>query len=225
MVTSEENKAKLMEMNPDDAIKDPTLMKKSLLVIGLVILGFILHSHVHLEPAAIALTGAAFLLLFTREEPEEILLTVEWATLFFFIGLFILVGGLEKTGIIEDLARTAVAMTNGNLTASAMLILWFSAIASAFVDNIPFVATFIPLIKEMGMIGNMNIMPLWWALALGACLGGNGTLIGASANVIVSGIAAREGHPMSFLYYMKIAFPLMIVSIIISTIYLLLFYV
>jgi Na+/H+ antiporter NhaD/arsenite permease-like protein len=225
MITTEENKAKLMAMDPNDAIKDSKLMKISLSVIAVVILGFMLHSYLHLEPAAIALTGAAFLLLFTREEPEEILLTVEWATLFFFIGLFILVGGLEKTGIIEDLARAAVAMTNGNLSASAMLILWFSAIASAFVDNIPFVATFIPLIKEMGTIGQMNIMPLWWALSLGACLGGNGTIIGASANVIVSGIAAREGHPMTFLYYMKIAFPLMILSIIISTVYLLLFYV
>jgi Na+/H+ antiporter NhaD/arsenite permease-like protein len=225
MHTSEENKARLMEMNPDDAIKDRKLMNKSLVVIGVVILGFVLHSHLGLEPAAIALTGAAFLLLVTREDPEEILLTVEWATLFFFIGLFILVGGLEKVGIIENMARGAVAMTHGNLKASTILILWFSAIASAFIDNIPFVATFIPLIKEMGTIGHMNIMPLWWALSLGACLGGNGTIIGASANVIVSGIAAREGQPITFKYYMKIAFPLMIVSIIISTVYLLLFFV
>lgn len=225
MHTSEENKARLMQMNPANAIIDRKLMNKSLIVIGLVILGFILHKAVALEPAAIALTGAAFLLLFTREDPEEILHTVEWTTLFFFIGLFILVGGLEKVGIIEDMARAAVAVTNGNLQASTILILWLSAIASAFIDNIPFVATFIPLIKEMGTIGHMDIMPLWWALSLGACLGGNGTIIGASANVIVSGIAAREGYPLTFLYYMKIAFPLMIVSIIISTVYLLLFFV
>lgn len=223
MHTSAENQARLMEMKAGDAIKDRPLMNKSLTVIGLVILGFMLHSYLGLEPAAIALTGAAFLLLVTREDPEEILLTVEWATLFFFTGLFILVGGLEKVGIIEDMARGAVAITNGNLTASTILILWLSAIASAFIDNIPFVATFIPLIKEMGTIGHMNIMPLWWALSLGACLGGNGTIIGASANVIVSGMAAREGHPLTFLYYMKIAFPLMIVSIVISTVYLLLF--
>jgi len=224
MHTTEENKARLMEMNPDDAIKDRKLMNTSLAAIGLVILGFILHSHLGLEPAAIALMGAAFLLLITREDPDEILLSVEWATLFFFVGLFIMVGALEKVGIIEGMARGAVAMTHGSLKASTLLILWFSAIASAFIDNIPFVATFIPLIKEMGTIGHMDIMPLWWALSLGACLGGNGTIIGASANVIVSGIAAREGHPISFLSYMKIAFPLMMVSIIISTIYLLLFY-
>lgn len=225
MHTSEENKARLMQMNPADAIIDRNLMKKSLIVIAVVILGFVLHQAVALEPAAIALTGASFLLLITREDPEEILQTVEWATLFFFIGLFILVGGLEKVGIIEDMARGAVAITHGDLRASTILILWLSAIASAFIDNIPFVATFIPLIKEMGTIGHMNVMPLWWALSLGACLGGNGTIIGASANVIVSGIAAREGHPMTFLHYMKIAFPLMLVSIVISTVYLLLFFV
>ncbi len=223
--TSEENKARLMQMNPIDAIIDRKLMNKCLIVIAVVILGFMLHQAAALEPAAIALTGAAFLLLLTREDPEDILQTVEWATLFFFIGLFILVGGLEKVGIIEDMARGAVAITHGNLQASTILILWLSAIASAFIDNIPFVATFIPLIKEMGTIGHMNIMPLWWALSLGACLGGNGTIIGASANVIVSGMAAREGHPMTFLHYMKVAFPLMLVSIVISTAYLLIFFV
>ncbi|MGS0763350.1 SLC13 family permease [Syntrophomonas curvata] len=222
---AEEDKAKLKAMNPEDAIKDRPLMIKSLTLIALVILGFITHSALGLEPAAIALAGASVLLLITRENPEEVLQTVEWATLFFFIGLFILVGGLEKVGIIEDMARGAIAVTHGDLTISAILILWLSAIASAFIDNIPFVATFIPLIKEMGTIGHMDIMPLWWALSLGACLGGNGTIIGASANVIVSGIASREGYPMTFLGYMKIAFPLMLVSIVIAMIYLLLFLV
>lgn len=223
--TSEENKNKLMAMNPDLAIKDPVLLKKSLTVIAIVILGFVTHQYLHLESASIAISGAALLMLITREDPEEALVTVEWATLFFFIGLFILVGGLEKVGIIEGMAREAVKLTQGNVTLSAIFILWFSAIASAFIDNIPFVATFIPLIQEMGQIGNMNIAPLWWALSLGACLGGNGTLIGASANVIVSGIAAREGHPMTFIHYMKIAFPLMLVSIFIAMIYLLIFFV
>lgn len=224
MHTTEENRAQLMAMNAEEAIKDPVLMKKSLSVIALVILGFISHGALGLEPAAIALTGAALLLLLTRENIDEVLHTVEWATLFFFVGLFILVGGLEKVGIIEDMARGAVAITNGNLKASTILILWLSAIASAFIDNIPFVATFIPLIKEMAVIGHMNVGPLWWALALGACLGGNGTIIGASANVIVSGIAAREGHPLTFITYFKIAFPLMLVSIVLSTVYLLVFY-
>jgi len=221
--TSEE-KAKICAMNPAEAIKDTTILKKSLSVIGLVIIGFVTHQYLGLESATIALTGAALLLLLTREDPDEILHTVEWTTLFFFIGLFILVGGLEKVGIIESMAREAVALTHGNLTATTILILWFSAIASAFVDNIPFVATFIPLIKEIGAITHMSIAPLWWALSLGACLGGNGTIVGASANVIVSGISAREGHPITFLGYMKIAFPLMLVSIVISTIYLLLFF-
>ncbi len=223
--TSEENKANLMAMNPQDAIRDPILLKKSLAVIAIVIIGFVTHQFLGLESATIAVTGAALLMLITREDPEEALMTVEWATLFFFVGLFILVGGLEKVGIIEGMAREAVKLTQGNVTLSTIFILWFSAIASAFIDNIPFVATFIPLIKEMGQIGHMNITPLWWALSLGACLGGNGTIIGASANVIVSGIAAREGHPMTFLSYMKIAFPLMLVSIVISTVYLLLFFV
>lgn len=222
--TSEENKAKIRAMNPVDAIKDRVILKKSLSVIGLVIVGFVTHQYLGLESASIALAGAALLLLLTREDPDEILHTVEWTTLFFFIGLFILVGGLEKVGIIESMAREAVALTHGNLTATTILILWFSAIASAFVDNIPFVATFIPLIKEIGTISHMSIAPLWWALSLGACLGGNGTIVGASANVIVSGMSAREGHPITFLGYMKIAFPLMLISIAISTVYLLLFF-
>jgi Na+/H+ antiporter NhaD/arsenite permease-like protein len=224
MSATDENRARLMAMNAEGAIKDRVLMRKSLPVIGLVILGFITHGISGLEPAAIALAGASLLLLLTRENLDEVLHTVEWATLFFFIGLFILVGGLEKVGIIEDMARGAVAITHSDLKASTILILWLSAIASAFIDNIPFVATFIPLIKEMAIIGHMNVTPLWWALALGACLGGNGTIIGASANVIVSGIAAREGHHLTFVSYFKIAFPLMLVSIALSTVYLLLFY-
>lgn len=222
--TSEENKARIRAMNPNDVIRDRIILKKSLLVIFLVIIGFVLHQSLSFESATIALTGAALLLILTREDPEEILHTVEWSTLFFFIGLFILVGGLEKVGIIESMAREAVALTNGNLTATTILVLWFSAIASAFVDNIPFVATFIPLIKEIGTISHMSIAPLWWALALGACLGGNGTIVGASANVIVIGMSERQGYPISFWRYMKVAFPLMLISIAISTLYLLLFY-
>jgi Na+/H+ antiporter NhaD/arsenite permease-like protein len=223
--SSKKNMTKLMAMNPDDAIKDQVLLKKSLLVIAVVIIGFVTHQYLGLESATIAITGATLLMLINRQDPQEALLTVEWATLFFFVGLFILVGGLEKVGIIEGMARETIKITRGDVTLSSIFILWFSAIASAFIDNIPFVATFIPLIKEMGQIGHMNIMPLWWALSLGACLGGNGTIIGASANVIVSGIAAQEGYPMTFIYYMKIAFPLMLVSILISMVYLLIFFV
>lgn len=223
--TTEENKAKLMAMDPNEAIEDLPLLKKSLTVVGLVMLGFFSHQYLGLESATIAIAGAAFLMLIARQAPEEALLSVEWDTLFFFIGLFILVGGLQKVGIIEGLAREAVELTQGDVRMTAVLILWLSAVASSFVDNIPFVATFIPLIQEMGQIGHMNIGPLWWALSLGACLGGNGTLIGASANVIVSGIASREGHPISFIGYMKIAFPLMLLSVAIAMVYLLLFLV
>jgi Na+/H+ antiporter NhaD/arsenite permease-like protein len=221
---SEENKASIREMNPGDFIKDVAILRKSLIVISLVIIGFALHQSLGLESATIALAGASLLLILTREDPEEILHTVEWSTLFFFIGLFILVGGLEKVGIIESMAREAVALTNGNLTATTILVLWFAAIASAFIDNIPFVATFIPLIKEIGIISNMSVDPLWWALSLGACLGGNGTVVGASANVIVIGMAERQGYPISFWSYMKVAFPLMLLSIVVSTIYLMAFY-
>jgi Na+/H+ antiporter NhaD/arsenite permease-like protein len=222
--TTKENQARLMAMDAGSAIEDLSLLKKSLAVIGLVILGFAFHQYLALESASIAIAGAAFLMLIARQAPEEVLLSVEWDTLFFFIGLFILVGGLEKTGIIEGMARQGINLTEGDVTLTAMLVLWFSAVASAFVDNIPFVATFIPLIQEMGQLGSMNIEPLWWALSLGACLGGNGTLIGASANVIVSGIASREGHPISFLGYMKIAFPLMLLSVAIAMVYMLLFF-
>ena len=144
---------------------------------------------------------------------------VEWTAIFFFAGLFVLVGALVETGVIKALATEAMKITQGNVTSTAMLILWMSAIASAFVDNIPFVATMIPLIKDMGALGLTNLDPLWWSLALGACLGGNGTLIGASANVIVASMAAQRGQQISFIGFMKIAFPLMLMSIVMSSIY------
>ena len=150
---------------------------------------------------------------------EKMFSKVEWLAIFFFVGLFILVGALVDTGVIEQLATTAMSLTQGNLAASSMLVLWLSAIASAFIDNIPFVATMIPLIKEMGQLGMTNLEPLWWSLSLGACLGGNGTLVGASANVVVASLAAQQGHKLSFLKFMYIAFPLMILSIIISSMF------
>jgi Na+/H+ antiporter NhaD/arsenite permease-like protein len=150
---------------------------------------------------------------------------IEWSTVFFFVGLFILVGALEEVGIIKLLAVKLVALTEGNLLVTSVLILWFSAIASSFVDNIPFVATMIPLIQNMQAISGMDVIPLWWSLALGACLGGNGTIVGASANVIAAGMLEKRGKKIGFVQYMKLGFPLMLVSIIISTIYLILFYV
>ncbi len=224
---SDDLKAKVCDVNPIDEIKDYVLLRKSLVVLALVILGFILHQALHLESATIALSGAALLMLIAKEEPEEVFLSVEWPSIFFFLGLFIVVGGLVETGLIDSLAKWALNVTEGNFKLTGMLILWLSAIASAFVDNIPFVATMIPLIHQMGNLGGLTpeaLEPLWWALSLGACLGGNGTLIGASANVIVAGLSEKNGYPIKFIEFMKDAFPLMLVSIVISTVYLLFFY-
>ncbi|TEB04327.1 Inner membrane protein YbiR [Pelotomaculum schinkii] len=218
-------KAKLMDLDAQDEIKDPALLRKCLLVLALTILGFVLHQFIHLESAVIALSGASLLLLLTREDPEHALQSVEWPVIFFFIGLFVVVGALEEVGIIQAMAKWALDVTSGSLLPTGILILWLSAIASSFVDNIPFVATMIPLLQEMSRLGGItDINFLWWSLALGACLGGNGTIVGASANLIVVGIAERKGHHISFLGFMKIAFPLMLMSIVISTGYLLIWY-
>ncbi|MED0670312.1 ArsB/NhaD family transporter [Aneurinibacillus aneurinilyticus] len=223
--TTEELKAGLMDLNEKDEITDTTLLKKCLIILVLTIGGFFIHQIVHVESATIALLGAFVLLLLTGEHYlEDALPKVEWTTIFFFVGLFILVSGLVETGVIAQLATKAIELTEGNLVATSLLILWMSAIASAFVDNIPFVATMIPMIQEMGKIGISDLEPLWWSLALGACLGGNGTLIGASANLIVAGMAAKEGYNISFLKFLWIGFPLMILSIIISTVYIYLRY-
>jgi Na+/H+ antiporter NhaD/arsenite permease-like protein len=221
LVISESQKLKVLAFKEQEAIKDYLLLKKSLLVLGLTILGFILGQAWHLESATVALSGATLLLLITGEEPEDILLAIEWPTIFFFVGLFVLVGGLEQVGVIEWIAQRALTVTAGALLPTTMTILWLSAIASAFVDNIPFTATMIPLIQKMGELGGItNLEPLWWALSLGACLGGNGTLIGASANVIVAGMAEKQGVIITFRQFFKVGFPLMILSIIISTVYL-----
>lgn len=218
--TSPELKLNIMKMDERRAITDPILLKKCLIVLGLTIIVFFLHQLLHLESATVALGGAFLLLLLTGEHMlEQAFHKVEWVTIFFFIGLFVVVSGLVETGVIASLAKESIRLTKGDLTLTAMLILWLSAIASAFVDNIPFVATMIPLIKEMGQLGLTNLEPLWWSLALGACLGGNGTLIGASANLIVAGISAREGHPISFMTFFKYGFPLMLLSIVLSSVY------
>ena len=220
MTVEESLKDRIMEFDEYESIKDVPLLKKCLFVLGLTILGFVLHQFLHMESATIALGGGTLLMLLSRIDPDHVLHQVEWPVIFFFIGLFILVGGLEETGIIEALAVKSLEITGGEMISTSMIILWLSAIASAFVDNIPFVATMIPLIHTMGELGGMsNIDPFWWSLALGACLGGNGTLIGASANVIVAGMAEHRKHHISFLGFMKVAFPLMIMSIIVSSVY------
>jgi Na+/H+ antiporter NhaD/arsenite permease-like protein len=218
--TTPELQQTILDMDDRGMITDHKLLRKCLIVLGITILGFFLHQSLHWESATVALAGAFLLLLLTGEHMlEPAFRSVEWITLFFFVGLFILVGGLVETGVITKLAVQAIGLTGGDLFATSMLILWLSAIASAFLDNIPFVATMIPLIQEMGKMGVTNLEPLWWSLALGACLGGNGTLIGASANLIVAGLAGKEGHPISFVKYIKYGFPLMILSIGLSTLY------
>lgn len=221
MQVSEEDKNRIMAFREGEAITDSKLLKKCLFVLGIVILGFFFHGLLHLESATIALFGAALLLLITNIEVHEVFGRIEWVTIFFFIGLFVVVAGLVETGVIKLLAENMVHLTGGDLSNTTLLILWVSAIASAIIDNIPFVATMIPMIKEMGatMGGADKILPLWWALSLGACLGGNGTIIGASANVIVAGFSERAGYPIRFFKFMALAFPLMLISIIISTAY------
>lgn len=216
---TDEQRQGILKLRYQDEIKDWRLLQKSLVVLGLTIAGFVLHGVLHLESATIALTGATLLMLISREEPEDILLHVEWPTIFFFAGLFVLVGGLKATGVIKELAQWGLSITQGQTMETSILVLWLSAIASAFIDNIPFVATMIPMLQEMGQIASINLEPVWWSLALGACLGGNGTLIGASANVIVAGIAEKNGAPISFLQFFKIAFPFMLLSILIAHMY------
>ena len=226
--TQPELEDKIMRLPADAQITDHALLKKCLAVIFLTITFFVLHGSLGLESATVALSGAGLLLLITATEDEEkivkVLSKIEWPAIFFFGGLFILVGALVETGVIRMLAAEAIHATGGDVEATAILILWMSAIASAFIDNIPFVATLIPLIQDMGQMGLTNLDPLWWSLALGACLGGNGTLIGASANVVVASMSAQRGRPISFLGFMKVAFPVMIFTIIISNIYVVLRY-
>ncbi|MDY4697838.1 ArsB/NhaD family transporter [Selenomonas sp. WCA-380-WT-3B 3/] len=221
--TQPELQAKVMRLNAASQIADKVLLKKCLLVIFLTISLFVLHGYLGLETATAALSGAGLLLLITYTRNEsmiaKVLSKIEWPAIFFFAGLFVLVGALVETGVIKMLAAEAIRLTNGSVNATAMLILWMSAFASAFIDNIPFVATLIPLIQDMGQMGLTNLDPMWWSLALGACLGGNGTLIGASANVVVASMAAQRGRQISFLGFMKIAFPIMVFTILISSVY------
>ena len=221
--TTDELREKVMQLDEKSQIVEPRLLKKCLFALAVTISLFVLHGQLHLDTATAAMTGAGLLLLISFPQKEamiaKVLSKVEWLAIFFFAGLFILVGALVETGVIKMLAEEAIKITNGDLTATSMLILWMSAYASAFIDNIPFVATLIPLIQDMGQMGMTNLDPVWWSLALGACLGGNGTLIGASANVVVASMAAQRGKPISFISFMKIALPMMTLSIAISSVY------
>ncbi|MFC5529104.1 ArsB/NhaD family transporter [Cohnella yongneupensis] len=223
--TTETRKREVMAIDEQVLITDRPLLMRCLVILGLTVAGFFLHGLIHVESSVVALAGAFLLLVLEGEHVmEEAFSRVEWATIFFFVGLFTLVGALVETGIVRDLAERAIDLTGGNVAATAMLVLWMSAIFSAFMDNIPFVATMIPLIQEMGNMGVHNLEPIWWSLALGACLGGNGTLIGASANLITAGLAAKEGYPITFWRFMKLAFPLMLLSVAICSVYIYLRY-
>jgi len=230
MRVAPENRARVMAFDPRQAITDPRLLRQSLLVLGLVILAFILARRLRLEPGTIALAGAALLLLldnWPRPAEEQshavhgIFAEVEWVTIFFFVGLFIIVAGVEHAGLLSLLADELIHFTGGDLTVTTLAILWASAILSAVIDNIPFVATMIPVIKSMAPTfgGPEGLLPLWWSLSLGACLGGNGTLIGASANLTVAGIGERAGVPFRFVPFLLLAFPMMLMSILVSTAY------
>ncbi len=235
LVTSEKARQRVMSFHEREAIKDPRLLKQALFVLFCVIGGFVMAHSAHIEPATIAMFGAALLLLldnFHRPAEEQShnvhhsFGEAEWVTLMFFLGLFILVHGLESAGVIQWMAQQLLNATGGDFKVTAIAILWGSAILSAFIDNIPFVATMIPMIKSMAPTfgGDQALMPLWWALSLGACLGGNGTLIGASANLVVAGIAERAGQPVRFMQFMKSSFLLMLMSIAISHVYIYLRY-
>ncbi len=231
LTVKEELRQRVMAMDEREAIKDPVLIRKSLAVLAFTMAGFVLHGVLHMEPATIALMGAAVLLLISGiREPHHVLAEVEWTTLFFFVGLFIVIGGVVKVGLISWMSLKMLDLTQGSLFATSMVVMWFSAFASAFIDNIPYVATMNPLIVDMArqlwptlqgtaLLHHPDLMPLWWSLALGACLGGNGTAIGASANVIIVGMAEKAGRPISFLKFMLYGMPLMIESVVISTIY------
>ena len=224
-------KAAVMALKANKTITDWKLLKQSVVILTLVMLGFIFARQLHLEPATISMIGAALLMLCDNWEHHsekaahnvhQTFGDVEWITIFFFIGLFIVVHGVEVGGLLSLLAGKLVAATGGNMATTGYAILWASAVLSAFVDNIPFVATMIPLIKTMAPSfgGDATIQPLWWCLSLGACLGGNGTLIGASANLTVAGIGDRNKVPFKFLTYTLYAFPMMLVSVAISHVYL-----
>jgi Na+/H+ antiporter NhaD/arsenite permease-like protein len=221
----------VMAENAKAALTNPRLLRLSLVVFGCTLLAFVFAAPLHLEPGTIALIGAAALMLLDNlvhqraAHAEKIIAIygdVDWITIFFFVGLFVVVHGFEATGLLARVAQALVAATHGNLAVTASVILWSAAILSAIVDNIPFVAAMIPLIKllapELG--GAEALPPLWWALALGACLGGNGTLLGASANLAVAGIAQRAGLRFDFVSYLKYAAPLTLMSIVIAQLYL-----
>ena len=212
-------KSLLDKLDPKKQIADWRLFHISLTVLVLTVFGFAIHNLIGFETATIALTGAIAMMVFTGETPEEALSGVDWSTIFFFIGLFVLVGGIEATGVIGWVAKWAVEQTQGNIEMTSSLILWISALASAFVDNIPFTATMIPIIKEMENVMGLDPNVLWWSLSIGACYGGNGTIIGSSPGVIIAALAAQNGYDVSFKKYFIVGFPMMLFTVFVGQVY------
>ena len=219
LIASPEKMKEVAQIDNSHTITDKHLMLRSTIILALVILGFMTHDIIHIETCVVAMLGASFLLIF--EKPTDILRDVEWNTIFFFIGLFIIIGGLEASGGIKLMAEWILKITQSSQVATSMIILWASGIISGIIDNIPYTATMAPMLVEIEKaMGAAYTYPLWWALSLGACLGGNMTIIGAAANVIVSENAAKEGHPISFMRFLKYGIAVVIISLLISTAYL-----
>ena len=215
---SQDKMDEVANIDNSHTITDKALMIRSTLILALVILGFMLHDVTHIETCVVAMLGASILLIF--EKPNEILQDVEWNTIFFFIGLFIIIGGLEASGGIKLMAEWILKVTQGSQAATSMIILWASGVISGIIDNIPYTATMAPMLVEIEKtMGATYAYPLWWALSLGACLGGNMTIIGAAANVIVSENAAKSGHPISFMRFLKYGVGVVAISLLISTAY------
>ncbi len=209
----------VLALDEREVLTDIGLLRLSLVVLGATIVGFVFATPLGLEAGTIALFGAAVLTLLSRLEVESVLREVEWPTLFFFVGLFMLVEAVVHVGIIDSVAAWLIDLTGGDPTVTTLGLLWLSGIASAIVDNIPYTATMIPVVKELGAAG-LPIEPLWWSLALGACLGGNATIVGASANVVVAGLGGRAGHPITFGTFVRYGVVVAVISLVMSTGYL-----
>lgn len=222
MGASEDKQASIMQLHAHDAIKDQSLFRKSVVMTVLVAAAFVAHGAFHIEPSVVALTAAAIMLIIgSKNKVETVLEDVEWATIGFFAGLFVVVGGLAETGVIEMMAYALIDATGGDMLITIVVLVWASAIISSILDNIPLVATLIPIVATMEAAG-IEVMPLWWAISLGACIGGVGTLIGASANVVLASMSNRYGHPITFIEYAKVGFPLMLLFTAIACAYLVL---
>jgi len=212
------NQARVLELDPRKSIEDADELKRTMPVLIATVVAFFFHQQLGMEPATVALTGASVMLLITRQSLESALAEIEWPTLFFFLGLFVMVGALEETGAIKEVADGIASVTAGDRTAELLGIAWVAAIGSAVVDNIPFTATMIPVVEQL-QAGDSGDNAYWWSLALGACFGGNATIIAAAANVAASGMASRAGQPIGFMQFVRVGVPVTLISMVMATIY------